>query len=100
MHAAPGVQTSSQAFTGHTTTDVQFFNDGNYKRGVDFLKYLTKLVHTKNQMRNVGMIGVVNEPAQGHDDVRSKFYPNAYNVSSCLSYISPRILVSDFDRII
>ncbi|KAI6092417.1 endo-beta-1,6-glucanase [Hypoxylon rubiginosum] len=79
MHAAPGVQASSQSFAGHTTSDVQFFNDDNYKRGVDFLKYLTKLVHTRNEMRNVGMIGVVNEPAQGHDDLRSKFYPNAYN---------------------
>ncbi|XXH04841.1 mRNA binding protein puf3 [Hypoxylon texense] len=79
MHAAPGVQASGQSFAGHTTSDVQFFNDDNYKRGVDFLKYLTKLVHTRSEMRNVGMIGVVNEPAQGHDDLRSKFYPNAYN---------------------
>lgn len=79
MHAAPGVQASSQSFAGHTTSDVQFFNDGNYQRGVDFLKYLTKLAHTRSEMRNVGMIGVVNEPARGHDDLRSKFYPNAYN---------------------
>jgi hypothetical protein len=34
-------------------------------------------------MRNVGMIGIVNEPVQGSSDdstLLSYFYPNAYNV--------------------
>ncbi|CAJ2507037.1 Uu.00g082230.m01.CDS01 [Anthostomella pinea] len=81
MHAAPGVQTSDQQFTGHVTTDVEFFNDNNYQRGVDFLTYLTKLVANNNQTRNVGMIGVLNEPERGnsHPDLTSDFYPKAYS---------------------
>ncbi|KAH9900407.1 endo-beta-1,6-glucanase [Xylariomycetidae sp. FL2044] len=78
MHGAPGVQAKGQSFTGHSTDDAQFFTNDNYQRGVKFLKYLVKLVHDNSQMRNVGMIGVVNEPDRDHGDLITNYYPNAY----------------------
>ncbi|KAI1085635.1 glycoside hydrolase family 5 protein [Whalleya microplaca] len=78
MHGAPGVQVANNSFTGHATPDVKFYSDKNFKRGVEFLKWLTNLAHTKTEMRNVGMIGVVNEPEGHHDSLRSRFYPDAY----------------------
>lgn len=45
---------------------------------------MTELVHTKDEFRGVGMIELINEPLHGGDSVetmRSKYYPDALNVS-------------------
>ena len=40
---------------------------------------MTNLIHTNNAYRNVGMIEVLNEPAQGYDNLVSTYYPTAYS---------------------
>jgi len=60
-----------------------FYVDYQYARAEQFLSWLTNLIHTTYAFRNVGMIGIVNEPIQNADTVvtmRSSYYPGAYNV--------------------
>jgi hypothetical protein len=41
------------------------------------------MIHNNTSFRNVGMIGILNEPVQNADTVatmRSDYYPNAYAV--------------------
>ncbi len=60
-----------------------FYVDYQYARAEQFLSWLTNLIHTNSSFRNVGMIGIVNEPIQNADTVatmRSSYYPAAYNV--------------------
>lgn len=45
---------------------------------------MTTQIHQNNNFRNVGMIGIVNEPIQDADTVssmRTSYYPNAFSVS-------------------
>jgi hypothetical protein len=83
FHGAPGAQQPNQPFTGQYAPSVGFYNDYNYGRSVEWLKWMTDLVHTTEEFRNVGMIEVINEPLNWNDAVeslRSKFYVDAYNV--------------------
>jgi aryl-phospho-beta-D-glucosidase BglC (GH1 family) len=82
FHGAPGAQQPNQPFTGQYAPSVGFYNDYNYGRSVEWLKWMTDLVHTTEEFRNVGMIEVINEPLNWNDAVeslRSKFYVDAYN---------------------
>jgi aryl-phospho-beta-D-glucosidase BglC (GH1 family) len=100
MHGAPGAQVATNPFTGQvramfnpavntSLTQSQyapspgFYVDYQYSRAEQFLSWLTHMIHTNNNFRNVGMIEVVNEPVQDANYVssmRSDYYPNAYNV--------------------
>jgi aryl-phospho-beta-D-glucosidase BglC (GH1 family) len=81
MHGAPGAQVVNNAFTGQYASTVGFYVDYQYERATAFLSWLTTQIHTNNKFRNVGMIGLVNEPIQNTATAASmisKFYPNAY----------------------
>ena len=92
MHGAPGAQVATNPDTGQVsktsyicgfTNFLQyaptpgFYVDYQYDRGTSFLNWLTTQIHTNNNFRNVGMLGIVNEPVQ-----------NANTVASMLSYVS------------
>ncbi|KAL9085150.1 MAG: hypothetical protein Q9159_004876 [Coniocarpon cinnabarinum] len=83
MHAAPGVQASNNSFAGKVTEDTEFYNTAtdNYKRGEQYLGWITKQVHADPRFSNVGMLEVVNEPLQSQPDqtgsMISSFYPDA-----------------------
>ncbi|KAH7037723.1 glycoside hydrolase superfamily [Microdochium trichocladiopsis] len=87
LHGAPGAQKAQEAFTGQYAPTPGFYNDYNYGRATQFLSWLTEVVHrtgegSDDRMRNVGAIGVVNEPLSWEnqvDSLRRKFYPDAYN---------------------
>ncbi|TVY65554.1 putative glucan endo-1,6-beta-glucosidase B, partial [Lachnellula suecica] len=81
MHGAPGAQTADSVSTGQYASSAGFYDNSQYDRGIKFLSWLTNLTHTVNEFRNVGMIGIVNEPEQNHTLVQSMindFYPEAY----------------------
>jgi hypothetical protein len=64
-----------------------FYVDYQYARAQQFLAWLTNLIHTTNAFRNVGMLGIANEPIQNANTVAtmlSDYYPAAYNVSLTL----------------
>ena len=73
-----------------------FYVDYQYNRGTEFLSWITTQIHTNNNFRNVGMLGIVNEPVQDASTVASMistYYPNAYNVGLLASiYYSPLTL--------
>jgi len=82
MHGAPYAQVPSNADTGQYASTAGFYVDYNYDRATTFLNYLANLIHTNNNFRNVGMIGIVNEPLQDTSttpDLLSYYYPNAYS---------------------
>jgi glucan endo-1,6-beta-glucosidase len=61
-----------------------FYVDYQYTRAEQFLSWLTNLIHTTSAFRNVGMIGIVNEPIQNSGTVATMltdYYPAAYNVT-------------------
>lgn len=65
--------------------------DWQYARAKTFLVWLVNTLASKNAYRNVGMIGLVNEPLQDANAVysmRQQFYPQAYAVrlSPSISY--------------
>lgn len=86
LHGAPGAQKAQEAFTGQYAPTAGFYNDYNYGRATQFLSWMTEVVHktgegSDNRMRNVGTIGVLNEPLAWNDQVdslRRQFYPKAY----------------------
>ncbi|KAH7324264.1 glycoside hydrolase superfamily [Stachybotrys elegans] len=82
LHGGPGAQEPWQPFTGQIVEWVGFYNDYNYGRAVEWLSWMTEIVHTTHEYRNVGMIQLLNEPfgwGQAVDSLRSTFYVNAYN---------------------
>nr|XP_036578203.1 endo-beta-1,6-glucanase [Colletotrichum truncatum]KAF6785404.1 endo-beta-1,6-glucanase [Colletotrichum truncatum] len=82
LHGAPGAQVARNSFTGQFAPSPGFYNDYQYGRAVKFLQFLRHLVHDHNELRNVGMIELVNEPLNWNSAVqslRSTFYKNAYN---------------------
>lgn len=84
FHGAPGAQVPNQPFTGQYNPNADFYNDYNYGRALEWLKWITEIKHTKNEYRNVGMIEVLNEPTNWDhkvDSLRSSYYVKAYNVS-------------------
>jgi glucan endo-1,6-beta-glucosidase len=82
MHGAPGAQVAKNSFTGQFAPSPGFYNDYQYGRGVQFVEWLARLIHNTSEMRNVGMIELVNEPTswdQAVPSLRSTFYKNAYD---------------------
>ncbi|VUC28469.1 unnamed protein product [Clonostachys rosea] len=82
FHGAPGAQEPNQPFTGQYNPNADFYNDYNYGRALEWLKWITEIKHTKNEYRNVGMIEVLNEPTNWDnkvDSLRSNYYVKAYN---------------------
>ncbi|KAH8651919.1 glycoside hydrolase superfamily [Tricladium varicosporioides] len=82
MHGAPGAQVPTNPFTGQFAPTAGFYVSWQYERGRKFLAWLTNIVHTRYNFRNVGMLGIVNEPLQNANQVPgllSDFYPGAYN---------------------
>ena len=59
-----------------------FYVDYQYERAYKFLEWMTNLIHTNNNYRNVGMLEVVNEPEQSQnsdtDSMRQQYYPTAW----------------------
>lgn len=95
LHGGPGAQVANQPFTGQYNPNADFYNDYNYGRALEWLRWITEIVHTNNAYRNVGMIQVINEPLHWDNAVqslRSSFYPNAYNVRPQLMHPSVRYL--------
>ncbi|RDL31330.1 putative endo-beta-1,6-glucanase [Venustampulla echinocandica] len=95
LHGAPGAQVPTNPNTGQYAPSAGFYIDWQFDRATKFLSWLTNIIHTQYYFRNVGMIGVVNEPIQNPDAVPgllSSFYPNAYtairNVESALGVAS------------
>ncbi|KZT20956.1 glycoside hydrolase family 5 protein [Neolentinus lepideus HHB14362 ss-1] len=61
-HALPGVQTANQQFTGHCTSDVEFYTPYNYHRALVWTAVMTTLAHLDPAFGNVFAIEAVNEP--------------------------------------
>ncbi|KAF7925440.1 uncharacterized protein EAE97_010521 [Botrytis byssoidea] len=81
MHGAPGAQVASNPDSGQYASTPGFYADYQYARGVQFLSWLTTNIHKNPAFRNVGMIGIVNEPIQDAGQAAgmiSQFYPAAY----------------------
>ncbi|KAI4106808.1 MAG: hypothetical protein L6R37_002010 [Teloschistes peruensis] len=59
-----------------------FYVDYQYERAYKFLEWMTHIIHTNRNYRNVGMLEVVNEPQQGGnsntDSMRRTYYPTAW----------------------
>ena len=59
-----------------------FYIDYQYERAYKFLEWMTNIIHTNNNYRNVGMLEIVNEPEQGQDSdtnsMRQQYYPTAW----------------------
>ncbi|KAI0766145.1 glycoside hydrolase family 5 protein [Trametes elegans] len=78
-HAPPGVQTPNQAFTGHCTTDVEFYTDYNYHRALVWTAVMTTLSHLHPDFASVFSIEAVNEPIMdasqtpGYGDFQKNF---------------------------
>lgn len=84
LHGAPGAQTKNP-FTGQNPQEPGFYTDDNYERALKWLEWMTNLVYTVVELRNVGMLEIVNEPVQDDDkasSMRSKYYPQAVEVSN------------------
>ncbi|TVY37118.1 Glucan endo-1,6-beta-glucosidase [Lachnellula subtilissima] len=82
LHGAPGAQVSQNSDTGQYASSPGFYADYQYDRATSFLSWLTTIIHSTNEFRNVGMIGIVNEPVQNPDSIgtlRSSYYPNSYS---------------------
>jgi aryl-phospho-beta-D-glucosidase BglC (GH1 family) len=83
LHGAPGAQTPGNAFTGQNADTPGFYTDANYERALKWLEWMVALVYGTDEMRNVGMIEVVNEPVQDDgmaSSMREKYYPQAVEV--------------------
>ncbi|KAF4631752.1 hypothetical protein G7Y89_g6378 [Cudoniella acicularis] len=82
MHGAPGAQVANNADTGQNAPSPGFYVDYQYARAYQFLGWLTNIIHTNNNFRNVGVVGIVNEPVQNSAQtpgLLSDYYPGAYN---------------------
>ncbi|KAI4255148.1 MAG: hypothetical protein LQ352_002719, partial [Teloschistes flavicans] len=86
LHGAPGAQISNNADTGQvklwTASNARSDDADQYERAYKFLEWMTNIVHTNKNYRNVGMLEVVNEPQQGGnsntDSMRRTYYPTAW----------------------
>ncbi|RDW92243.1 putative endo-beta-1,6-glucanase-2 [Coleophoma crateriformis] len=82
LHGAPAAQIPTNPDTGQYAPTGGFYVDYQYNRATTFLSWLTTQIHSNAQFRNVGMLGIVNEPVRGGSQAASMcstFYPNAYN---------------------
>lgn len=83
LHGAPAAQTPKNAFTGQMAPDAGFYEDKQYERALQWLEWMTDLIHKTTEFRNVGMLELVNEPVQDEDkasSMREKYYPQAWKV--------------------
>lgn len=83
LHGAPGAQEPNQPFTGQYAPTVGFYSDYNYGRAIEWLEWMTDIIHTKKEYHNVGMLGLVNEPLnwdKAVDSLRKTYYPKACSV--------------------
>ena len=100
LHGAPGAQVAKNADTGQVcfvagrngdgwlltfpqnAPSPGFYVDYQYERAYKFLEWMTHIIHTNNNYRNVGMLEVLNEPVQGGnsqtDSMRQTYYPTAW----------------------
>ncbi|KAI0332704.1 glycoside hydrolase family 5 protein [Cubamyces sp. BRFM 1775] len=78
-HAPPGVQTPGQSFTGHCTSDVEFYTEYNYHRALVWTAVMTALSHLDPSFSSVFAIEAVNEPIMdatqtpGYGDFQKNF---------------------------
>ncbi|RFU34687.1 hypothetical protein B7463_g1653, partial [Scytalidium lignicola] len=91
LHGAPGAQVAQNPDTGQYAPTPGFYVDYQFDRAISFLSWITNIIHTNTNYRNVGMIEIVNEPVQNSNsvgDMRSYYYPQAFttirNVESSL----------------
>lgn len=84
LHGAPGSQAVNQSFTGQKTPNPGFYQNGQYDRAIKFVAWLRRLIHDTHEMRNVGMIGLVNENVRGNtpESLRTYYYPKAQQVGN------------------
>ncbi|KLU89352.1 hypothetical protein, variant [Magnaporthiopsis poae ATCC 64411] len=80
LHGAPGAQKAREAFTGQLAPTAGFYQDFQYDRAIKFVAWLRRLIHDTPQMRNVGMIGLVNENERDNvpDSLKTYYYPKAH----------------------
>ncbi|PLW39027.1 hypothetical protein PCANC_00508 [Puccinia coronata f. sp. avenae] len=62
MHALPGVSASNQMFAGNVTSNVQFYQDHNYRRALAWSAVLTAMSHLDPDFSSVVAIECINEP--------------------------------------
>ena len=59
-----------------------FYVDYQYERAYKFLEWMTKIIHTNNKYRNVGMLEIVNQPERSQNSdtnsMRQQYYPTAW----------------------
>ncbi|KAF4965241.1 hypothetical protein FSARC_6960 [Fusarium sarcochroum] len=99
LHGAPGAQEPNQPFTGQYAPKAGFYNDYNYGRAIEWLEWITDIIHTKNEYRNVGMLELVNEPQNWDnavDSLRKTYYPNAF---SAIRKVEDNLKVTDDNRL-
>ncbi|KAF5234846.1 hypothetical protein FANTH_11940 [Fusarium anthophilum] len=99
LHGAPGAQEPNQPFTGQYAPTVGFYSDYNYDRAIEWLEWMTDIVHTKKEYRNVGMLELVNEPLNWDnavDSLRKTYYPKAY---SAIRKVEDKLKVTSNDRL-
>ncbi|QGA15346.1 hypothetical protein EYB26_003003 [Talaromyces marneffei] len=82
LHGAPGAQVAHNADTGQYAPTPGFYVDYQFERALKFLEWMTTQIHSSDSFRNVGMLGIVNEPVQDSSQVgtmRSTYYPDAFS---------------------
>lgn len=83
FHGLPGAQTANNSFTGQYAAQAGFYTDKNYERALKWLEWMVELVYQTDEMRNVGMLEIVNEPVRNEakaSSMRSNYYPKAVEV--------------------
>ena len=94
MHGAPFAQVGDNADTGQlaaapSDSNPDFYQSSQYQRALWFLGNMTSYIHSNSgssgPMRNVGMLGIVNEPDTGApsdllQSLRQQYYPDAFSV--------------------
>ncbi|KAJ3107438.1 hypothetical protein HK100_003582 [Physocladia obscura] len=82
LHGAPYAQQPDQPFTGQYAPTAEFYQASQYERALEFLEWMTNIIHTNTNYRNVGMLEIVNEPLQNaatqDASMLSSYYPNAF----------------------
>ncbi|KAF4341403.1 murein transglycosylase [Fusarium beomiforme] len=99
LHGAPRAQEPSQPFTGQYVPEAGFYNDYNYGRAIDWLEWMTDIIHTKKGYRNVGILELVNEPLnwdKAIDSLRKTYYPKAY---SAIHKVEHKLKVTSKNRL-
>ncbi|EXM04954.1 murein transglycosylase [Fusarium odoratissimum NRRL 54006] len=99
LHGVPGAQESNQPFTGQYAPTVGFYSDYNYGRAIEWLEWMTDIIHTKKEYRNVGMLGLVNEPLnwdKAVDSLRKTYYPKA---CSAIRKVEDKLKVTSNNRL-